>query len=130
MSSHQISKTAQDSKDINWARQDSLSDPHNVFENHIKNHKSLTKTKFLTVLASALKSSGKPPLHGHGICIGSTLKYLLRNVPFDIVKVKGHWTSGTFFIYPWRHAQILTPYMQAQPSLHELFLRLTLPPVR
>ncbi|KIK98422.1 hypothetical protein PAXRUDRAFT_134233, partial [Paxillus rubicundulus Ve08.2h10] len=62
--------------------------------------------------------------------IGSTLEYLLRNVPFDVIKVKGRWASNAFLIYLRRHAQILTPYMQAQPSLHESFLRLTLPPVR
>ncbi|KIK98421.1 hypothetical protein PAXRUDRAFT_55325, partial [Paxillus rubicundulus Ve08.2h10] len=30
------SKSAQNGKDINWARQDSLSDPHEVFDNHLK----------------------------------------------------------------------------------------------
>ncbi|KIK75356.1 hypothetical protein PAXRUDRAFT_173099, partial [Paxillus rubicundulus Ve08.2h10] len=141
------SKVAQDGEDINWARQDGPSDPHKVFKNHIKvnsppdngplftyrnrkNHKPLTKNKFLEVLTSALKTSRKPPLHGHGICISSTLEYQLRNVPFDIVKVKGQWASDTFLIYLHRHAQILAPYMQAQPALHEPFLRLTLPLVR
>ncbi|KIK78220.1 hypothetical protein PAXRUDRAFT_164588, partial [Paxillus rubicundulus Ve08.2h10] len=62
--------------------------------------------------------------------IGLTLEYLLRNVPFDIIKVKGRWVSDAFLVYLRRHVQILTPYMQAQPSLHESFLRLTLQPVR
>ncbi|KIJ11381.1 hypothetical protein PAXINDRAFT_84572, partial [Paxillus involutus ATCC 200175] len=129
------------------AKQVSSSDPHAAFENHLeinspphngplfayrngKSHKALTKGKFLLVLASALKASGRPPMQGHGIRIGSTLKYLLRNIPFDVIKVKGRWASDAFLVYLCRHAQILAPYMQTQPSLHESFLRLTLPPIR
>ncbi|KIK81705.1 hypothetical protein PAXRUDRAFT_155421, partial [Paxillus rubicundulus Ve08.2h10] len=140
-------KSAPDGEDINWARQTGPSDPHAVLENHLainapvrdgplfayqrgKGHQSLTKSKFLSVLASALETAGKSPLQGHGIHIGSTLEYLLRNIPFDVVKVKGRWGSDAFLVYLRRHAQILAPYMQAQPSLHESFLRLTLPPVR
>ncbi|KAF8839498.1 hypothetical protein BDN67DRAFT_997256 [Paxillus ammoniavirescens] len=141
------SKSAPNREDINWARQVSPSDPHAAFKNHLeinsppcngplfayhnrKSHKALTKGKFLSVLASTLKASGRPPMQGHGIRIGSTLKYLLRNIPFDVVKVKGRWASDAFLIYLRHHVQILAPYMQAQPSLHESFLRLTLPPVR
>ncbi|KAF9220077.1 hypothetical protein BS17DRAFT_769616 [Gyrodon lividus] len=139
-------KSAPDGEDINWARQEG-SDPLSAFETHLavnappvegplfayrhgKKHQSLTKKKFLLVLASALKDAGKPPLQGHGIRIGSTLEYLLRNIPFDVVKVKGRWGSDAFLVYLRRHTQILAPYMQAQPVLHESFLRITLPPVR
>ncbi|KIK74468.1 hypothetical protein PAXRUDRAFT_175626, partial [Paxillus rubicundulus Ve08.2h10] len=94
-----------------------------------KGHKPLTK-KFLSVLAGAAKKAGIKPLHGHSIRIGSTLEYLLRNIPFDVVKVKGRWASDSFLVYLRRHAQILAPYMQAQPVIHEAFLRYTLPPVR
>lgn len=71
-------------------------------------------------------------MQGHGIRIGSTLEYLLRNVPFDMVKVKGRWASNAFLVYLRRHAQILAPYMQATPTMQEQFLRHTvnLPPVR
>ncbi|KIK93790.1 hypothetical protein PAXRUDRAFT_144277 [Paxillus rubicundulus Ve08.2h10] len=142
-------KSAPNGKDINWARQDGLSDPQAVLENHQgincppsngplftyhngKAHKPLTKGKFLSVLTSALKAARAGPCKhwGHGIRLGLTLEYLLRNVPFNVVKVKGRWASDTFLIYLRQHAQILAPYMQAQPSLHESFLRLTLPPVR
>ncbi|KAF9227776.1 hypothetical protein BS17DRAFT_877892 [Gyrodon lividus] len=105
-------KSAPDGEDINWARQEGPSDPLSVFGNHLT---PLTKAKFLSVLASALKEAGKPPLQGHGICIGSTLEYLLRNVLFDVVKVKGRWGNDAFLVYLCRHAQILAPYMQAQP---------------
>ncbi|KAI6032847.1 hypothetical protein F5J12DRAFT_699555, partial [Pisolithus orientalis] len=48
----------------------------------------LTRHTFLKTLELALKKVGLPPLKGHGIHIGLTLEYLLRNVPFDIIKVK------------------------------------------
>ncbi|KIK73836.1 hypothetical protein PAXRUDRAFT_20455 [Paxillus rubicundulus Ve08.2h10] len=37
--------------------------------------------------------------NGYSIRIGSTLEYLLWNVPFDVVKVKGHWASNAFLVY-------------------------------
>ncbi|KAF9228881.1 hypothetical protein BS17DRAFT_840960 [Gyrodon lividus] len=131
-------KSVPDGEDINWARQEGPSDPLSVFENHLAVNAPSTarstsrsqRKKFLLVLASTLKDMGKPPLQGHSIHIGSTLEYLLRNIPFDIVKVKGRWGSDAFLVYLCCHAQILTPYMQAQPVLHESFLHITLPPVR
>ncbi|KAF8546229.1 hypothetical protein OG21DRAFT_1427676 [Imleria badia] len=140
-------KSAPAGEDISWAKQDGLSDPQAALENHMtinspppngplfayrrgQKHVPLTRGKFLSLLASALKASGRPPLHGHGIRIGSTLEYLLHNLPFNVVKVKGRWGSDAFLAYLHCHAQILAPYIQAQPSLHETFLRLTLPPVR
>jgi hypothetical protein len=62
--------------------------------------------------------------------VSGMLEYLLRNVPFDVVKVKGRWASDTFIVYLRRHAQVLAPYMQDTPTLHEEFLQYTLPPVR
>ena len=139
-------KSAPTREDISWTKQNGPSDPQAAFENHIainppprdgplfayrhgKNHLPLTRSKFLTLLASTLKASGRLPLHGNSIHIGSTLEYLLCNVPFDVVKIKGRWGSDAFLIYLRQHAQILAPYIQAQPILHEAFLRLTLPPI-
>ena len=140
-------KSVPGGEDVNWAKQSDLSDPAAAFDNHTtvnapppngplfayrhgKGHRPLTKAKFIAVLNLALKSAGKSPLQGHGIRIGSTLEYLLRNIPFEVVKVKGRWASDAFLVYLRRHAQILAPYMQAQPELQESFFRLTLPPVR
>ncbi|KIK78916.1 hypothetical protein PAXRUDRAFT_162757, partial [Paxillus rubicundulus Ve08.2h10] len=66
---------------------------------------------------------------GHGIQISSTLEYLLRNIPFNIVKVKGHWASDTFLVYLRRHTQILAPFMQAKPATHKNFLHYAIPPI-
>jgi len=140
-------KTALEGEDVFWAKQSGTSDPEEAFRNHLSvneppaegalfsyryknSHRPLTKSNFLKRLANATKSAGLRPLQGHGIRIGGTLEYLLRNVPFDVVKVKGRWASDAFIIYLRRHAQILAPYMQETPALHEEFLRYTMPPVR
>ncbi|KAF9218347.1 hypothetical protein BS17DRAFT_721333, partial [Gyrodon lividus] len=69
------------------------------------------------------------PLQGHGVCIGTTIKYLLHNVHLDAVKIKGHWASDTFLMYLCCHTQILAPYIQASPTLHKGFLQYTMPPI-
>jgi hypothetical protein len=95
-----------------------------------KGHRALTKSKMLEVLAKASRLLNVDPLKGHGICIGSTLEYLLRGIPFDVVKAKGRWASDAFLLYLRKHAQVMAPYMQAVPDLHENVIRLSMPPVR
>ncbi|KIK79654.1 hypothetical protein PAXRUDRAFT_160771, partial [Paxillus rubicundulus Ve08.2h10] len=96
---------------------------------HKGGHCPLTKSKFTTCLSSTAKRVGINPLQGHGICIGSTPEYLLHNVPFDVIKIKGHWVSNTSLVYLCHHAQILALYIQASPPLHEGFLHYTMPPI-
>ena len=67
------------------------------------------------------------PLKGHGIHIGATLEYLLQKIPFNVVKVKNRWARDTFLVYLHKHAQILAPYMQANPEVHATFLQHTIP---
>ena len=94
---------------------------------HKNRHRPLTKSRFLAKLAKAARTAGLEPLQGHGIRIGSTLKYLLWGVPFDVMKVKGRWSSDTFTLYLWKHAQILAPYIQAVPAVHNAFAQLAMP---
>ena len=69
-------------------------------------------------------------VHGHGIHIRAALEYLLRGIPFDVMKVKGHWASNAFQLYLWKHNQILAPYMQAMPpETASEFTRLAMLPV-
>ncbi|KAF9226526.1 hypothetical protein BS17DRAFT_794022 [Gyrodon lividus] len=105
--------TLQGGEDVNWAKQEGPADPQEAMNTH---------------LHVASKTAGITPSKGHGIRIGSTLKYLLRNIPFNIVKVMGRWVSDTFLVYLRRHTQILAPYMQANPSVHHSFICYTLPP--
>ncbi|KIK81733.1 hypothetical protein PAXRUDRAFT_155337, partial [Paxillus rubicundulus Ve08.2h10] len=133
-------------EDISWAQQQGLSDPQAALLNHFTvndpplnshlfaykhkgGHCPLTKSKFTTTLSSMAKRVGIKPIQGHGVWIGSTLEYSLCNVPFDVVKIKGCWVSNTFLIYLRHHTQILAPYIQASPPLHESFLRYTMPPI-
>ena len=84
----------------------------------------LTKKTFQKRLADATAIAGLLSLHGHSICIGSTLKYLLRGVPFDVMKIKGRWSSNAFHKYLQDHAKVLAPYMQAAPpEIHNQFIQ-------
>ena len=140
-------KASPQGEDVCWARQEGPMDPDMALAHHLEinnpppdghlfayRHKNryrpLTKTKFLVELAKATRAAGLEPLQGHGIRIGSTLKYLLRGVPFDVMKVKGRWSSDTFILYLRKHAQIFAPYIQAAPAVHDMFVRLTMPAVR
>ena len=140
-------KVSPQGEDVCWARQEGPMDPDTALARHLEvndpppdghlfayRHKNgyrpLTKTKFLAELAKAARAAGLEPLQGHGIRIGSTLEYLLRGVPFDVMKVKGRWSSDAFILYLRKHAQILAPYIQAVPAVHDSFIRLTMPTVR
>ena len=68
-------------------------------------------------------------LKGHGIRIGATLEYLLRGVPFDIVKSIGRWSSDSFLLYLCQHAVVIAPYILGTPVM-EAFTRYTMPPPR
>jgi hypothetical protein len=83
----------------------------------------------LEVLTKASCRLNVDSLQGHGIWISSSLKYLLQGLPFDVVKAKGCWACNTFFLYLRKHTQIVAPYMQVVPALHESIICLTMPPV-
>ncbi|KAK0430699.1 hypothetical protein EV421DRAFT_1912589 [Armillaria borealis] len=88
-------------EDVFWATQDGPSDPQALLENHFTvNDPPLTlPAAFLSRLHKAFKEAKIEPLQGHGIRIGSTLEYLLRGVPFDVVKTIGRWKSDAFILY-------------------------------
>jgi hypothetical protein len=132
-----------------WARQDGPSDPERALKRHLEINNPaadfhlfgypgkdgkmipLTKTNFLKRLSSAAQAVGLPKMHGHSIRIGSTLEYLLRGVPFDVMKTKGRWNSDAFQKYLRDHARVLAPYMQAAPpDIHDQFIRITIPSAR
>lgn len=143
-------KCVAEGESVQWARQEGVLDPEAALENHqtVNNppedgplfayrynrskdgYRALTKPKFVGRLHEAAKLAGLEPLQGHGIRIGSTLEYLLRGLPLDTVKLIGRWASQAFELYLRKHAQVLAPYLQAQPGLHTTFVQRTLPPVR
>ena len=143
-----FTKTAgAEGEDVYWASQEGESDPTVALQNHLRinqpsesshlfayqvkhAHRPLTKAKFLQRIGAAERAAGLEPLQGHGIRIGSTLEYLLRGVPFDVTKVKGHWAGDSFQLYLRKHAFIIAPYIQAAPAVHEALIRYAMPPVR
>ena len=135
-----------DGEDVYWASQEGGTDPTEALAQHLRinqpseaSHlfaykalharRPLTKAKFLERVGQAARAAGLEPLQGHGLRIGSTLEYLLRGVPFDVMKAKGRWAGDSFQLYLRKHAVVIAPYIQAAP-IHENFIRYTMPPVR
>jgi hypothetical protein len=133
-------------EDVYWASQEGDTDPTAALAQHLRvnqpadtSHlfaykamharRPLTKTKFLERVGKAAQAAGLEPLQGHGIRIGSTLEYLLRGVPFDVMKAEGRWAGDSFQLYLRKHAVVIAPYIQAAP-IHEDFIHYTMPPVR
>ncbi|KIJ99194.1 hypothetical protein K443DRAFT_624764 [Laccaria amethystina LaAM-08-1] len=140
-------KTSPHGEDVSWSKQADGTDPEAALAHHMAINKPpadghlfsylkdsrfrpLTKTEFTRTVAEAARKAGLDPRQGHGIRIGSTLEYLLRGTPFEVMKVKGRWASDAFLIYLTKHAQILAPYMQAVPEVHECFIKLTMLHIR
>ncbi|KAG1800682.1 uncharacterized protein BJ212DRAFT_1450139 [Suillus subaureus] len=142
-------------EDTFWATQDGLSDPRAVLINHFcmnpahddallfawRYHKGiqpLSKAELVKRVATVTVTTNLPNLKGHGLHIRGTLEYLLWEIPFDIVKSMGRWSSDTFTLYLRDHTLILAPplsmtltapYMQAL-SVLEPFTCYTQPPMR
>ena len=133
-------------EDMYWVTQDGDTNPTAALQNHllinqppetmhlfayqIKNgHCPLTKSKFLERINDAVQAAGLKLLQGHSIRIGSTLEYLLRGVPFNMMKAKGHWAGNSFLLYLRKHAIVIAPYIQVAPTVQDAFICYTMPPV-
>ena len=90
----------------------------------------LFKADFEKRLKKVCRDAKVPFKACHGFRIGGTLEYLLRGVPFAEVQTIGRWSSNAFLVYLRQHAEVLTPYMQPNASLHGAFIRYVMPPVR
>ncbi|KIM65561.1 hypothetical protein SCLCIDRAFT_112887, partial [Scleroderma citrinum Foug A] len=71
-----------------------------------------------------------PDLKGHSLCIGGTLFYLLKGVPFDVIKTIRQWSSESFTLYLRHHTLILAPFLQSQLDTLNNLQQYILPPVR
>jgi len=131
-----------------WAEQTGLTNLKAALENHLRVNSAtntnqthlfawkhtkgmcpLSRKEFLKRVTIAAVAAGLPDLKGHGLRIGGTLEYLLRGVPFDVVKTMGRWSSEAFTAYLREHTTIHAPYIQASPVL-EPFTRHTMPPIQ
>jgi hypothetical protein len=139
-------KCSSTGEEVYWAAQEGPTDPAFLLANHLQvnaapsgSHlfaykherglRPLTKRAFMDRLNTIAALLGLSHLKGHGIRIGSTLEYLLRGVPFDVMKAMGRWMGEAFLLYLRQHAVIMAPYMQAHPVM-DAFTRYTMPPVR
>lgn len=139
-------KCAIDGEDVYWSAQSGMVDPETALAVHFSINnpphdkplfswrhphglRPLTRTEFLKRINLAASELAIQSLRGHGIRIGATLEYLLRGVPFDVVKSIGRWSSEAFLLYLRQHAVIIAPYIQATPIM-DAFTRYTMPPPR
>ncbi|KAG2055397.1 hypothetical protein BDR06DRAFT_981974 [Suillus hirtellus] len=132
-------------EDVYWAQQDNQTDPKAALLNHftVNNPSStdhlfawvhsryslrlLSRMVFLKRIGEVAKRIRADNLKGHGLRIGGMLEYLLRGVPFNVVKLMGRWSSDTFTIYLCQHTMIMALYLQESPIL-EPFTQYTMPP--
>lgn len=139
-------KCSANGEEVSCAAQDGPSDPKRNLDNHLRvndppenvhlfaykfknGYRPLTKHTLMQRLNVIAKTLGLEDLKGHGFRIGATLEYLLRGLPFDVVKAIGRWKGDSFTLYLRRHAVILAPYLQNHPIL-ETFTRYTMPTIR
>jgi hypothetical protein len=128
-------------EDIFWSAQPSKGDacPNTALANHFRlndpppdahifaykhagGHRPLTR-EVIRQRLKKVKLDGKPMTQFHAFRIGGTLEYLLRRVPFAVVKVKGRWASNAFEVYLRKHAEIIAPYMADEQALYDAFHR-------
>ena len=131
-------------EDIFWARQEGITDPKDALDNHLhlnnpppdshlftyKFNNSLcpmTRKNFLDRIGEIVRDNGLEKIPGHGIRVGSTVEYLLRGVPFPVVKAKGRWKSDAFRGYLRSHAQIMAPYVQSDPKAYDALITYSMP---
>ena len=145
----QTKSNRKEGENLYWAQQDGISDPEKALKNHFDTNKPaagfhlfgypnkegkmipLTKTTFLKRISDAAEAAGLQRMQGHSIRIGSTVEYLRRGLPFDVMKTKGRWNSDAFHGYLRDHSKILAPYMQSvPPNAHDSFIRIAVPPAR
>ncbi|KAF8547565.1 hypothetical protein OG21DRAFT_1490117 [Imleria badia] len=69
----------------------------------------LTSQKLLLRCNAIWSAASLTPFTGHSFCIGGTTELLLSNVPPDVVKALGHWSSDAFLHY-WRSLELLAPF--------------------
>jgi hypothetical protein len=141
-------KSAPSGEDTQCAPQNLPSDPITALRNHFEINdpppdahlfawrhpqsglRPLSKSEVTKRIASIAAAHNLPNLKGHSLRIGGTLFYLLRGIPFDVVKTMGRWAGESFTLYLRHHAIILAPYLQDKPEIMDGVTRYTMPPVR
>ena len=135
-------KTSSSGEEVFFKQQQYQCDPQTALANHININKPktsehlfsysmnnkrrpLTRSTFLIVIKKFASEAGIEFHFGHSLRIGGTLEYLLRGVPFEIVKRQGRWKSEAFTNYLRNHAEIIGPYLEHCPNIQNKFLQFT-----
>ncbi|KIJ59006.1 hypothetical protein HYDPIDRAFT_177951 [Hydnomerulius pinastri MD-312] len=92
-------------------------DAHLFAWKHPNGLRALSKTEVTNWLAAIVKTLNLANFKGHSLHIGRTLHYLLKGVPFDVVKVMGYWAGDSFMIYLSRGPHLLQLHSHAPSSL-------------
>ena len=132
-------KTSITGETVFWAAQNNASNPLFYLLNHLRINENtpsehlfafknkgsktpLTRNNFIRNVKNSASKAGLVFNSGHSLRIGSTLEYLLRGVPFEVVKQIGRWSSNLFTLYLREHGRILAPYLQTNPPINNEFL--------
>ena len=83
----------------------------------------------MSKLADIAKQNNLANLKGHSLQIGGTLFYLLKGIPFDVVKVISHWAGEAFMLYLRDHVLVLAPFLQSDQQLFNNFMHIAMPPM-
>ncbi|PAV21662.1 reverse transcriptase ribonuclease H [Pyrrhoderma noxium] len=134
-----VTKSKLTGETVFWAPQNNSSNPLPFLLNHLRLNENspqehlfafktrngktpLTRNNFLRIIKQAAAQTEISFTSGHSLRIGSTLEYLLRGVPFEVVKQIGRWSSNAFTLYLREHGRILAPYLQTHPPINSEFL--------
>ena len=107
-----VTKCAREGEDVQCAPQTNcITDPEAALQNHFRVNpappnahlfawrhpksglRPLSKNQVTARISAITKLCGLLELKGHSLRIGGTLFYLLKGVPFDVVKVMGRWAG-------------------------------------
>lgn len=135
-------KTSATGETVFWAPQETGIDPQKLLYQHLQINEPLphehlfsfktedkklpmSRNTFLRNVHRAASLANVNFQSGHSIRIGATLEYLLRGIPFEVVKQIGRWSSNSFTLYLRQHGRILAPYIQQNPSINAEFIEYT-----
>ncbi|KAF9224605.1 hypothetical protein BS17DRAFT_795523 [Gyrodon lividus] len=106
-----FTKASKDGEETHCAphNSDSGIDPKRALNEHFHINSHPTVTKHIDSITK--EHPHLPNLKGHSLCIGGTLFYLLKGVPFDVVKTMGRWLSELFTLYLRHHALNMCRYI-------------------
>ncbi|KAN0078390.1 hypothetical protein V8E55_010447 [Tylopilus felleus] len=107
---------------------DCITDPEVALKNHLRVNPAPLHHPKNGLRPLSKNQYGLANIKGHSLCIGGTLHYLLKGIPFEVVKVIGCWAGAAFTGYLREHTLILAPFLQLEPEIFEAFKRIAMPP--